>query len=180
MGGGKAGAHCWAVGGSVCNRRSHGIKVAIDGGTQRHLCVPVLCSPQPHTDFEQSWRDVAGDKCASASTRNRGTRCTVRVYAARKGAEPGSGAPEVLPCDPPCKGPDCNTVPSYYPEMTLAGRPVACRWHRWPAVTETLSPPSRTTCPKSWVARRHFRVPRSLLLGFAPLSTHDRTPNVSL
>lgn len=158
------------------NRGSHRIKV-VDGGTQRHLCVPVLGPPQPHTDFQHSCRDVAGDKCVSASMRNLLRSEGVR---ARKGVDPGSESPKVLRCDPPCKGPDCNTVPSYYPQVTLAGRPVACRRHTWLAVTETFSPPWRTTCPKSWVWSRCFLVPRSLLLGLANLGAHDRTPNVSL
>lgn len=39
MGGKKAGAHGWAFGGNMRNRKSHRMKVVIVGGTQALTCL---------------------------------------------------------------------------------------------------------------------------------------------
>lgn len=69
MGGEKAGAQGWAVGGSMRNRKSHRMRwsplVVLKGAH-----VSPSSAQRRHTDFEHSRREVAGDKGVSTLTRN--------------------------------------------------------------------------------------------------------------
>ena len=114
-----------AVGGSMRKRVTEG--VVILGGARRGSRVPALCPPQPRTDLEHSWRDAAGDWSESTRVREQGT-----CWATRAGNGGGAKSPQILSCDPPRKGPESDTVASYYPKVTPAGRMGASRHDRAP------------------------------------------------